>query len=174
MGTPTAPSTTPSARQALPVREGLSHGVGDRPRQTALMEVNFEIAQRAPGENVPPQDARRVGATRRIARAYLACHRMPSLTFPVTLIVSELVTNAITHSGGAEVDFTMQIQDDLLYFAVRSDVATAPTRTKASDDDEHGRGLELVDLTVSGLGGTWGIGNDGTVWCLLPAKEAAQ
>ncbi|MEV0982128.1 ATP-binding protein [Streptomyces sp. NPDC049915] len=138
------------------------------------MEAAFEITRRRPGEKVAEQDARRVGAMRRIARAFLAYHRLPGMACPVMLIVSELVTNAITHSGGSEVACTMQIQDDLLYFAVRSDVATVPSRAKAGDDDEHGRGLELVDLTVSGLGGTWGIGNDGTVWCLLPAKGAAQ
>ncbi|MFI8432606.1 ATP-binding protein [Streptomyces sp. NPDC079020] len=119
---------------------------------------------------MPCPEARRVGAMRRIARAYLAHHGMAGMEFPVTLIVSELVTNAIVHGQGTEVGFTMAFRADHLYIAARSDGPgiRAPDHAPAVDD-EHGRGLQLVAFMVSELGGMWGIEDDGTtVSCHLP------
>lgn len=175
MGTATAPSTTLTAREAPADHTGLPLGLGDRPRPGGLMQTSFEIARRAQGEEIPLRDALRVGVTRRIARAYLSFHRLPSLAFPVSLVLSELVTNAIQHSGGTEVTVTMQHEDDLLYAGVTSDVPGNLTFRETSEDAESGRGLLLVMVTVSGLDGTWGVSDDQrTVWCLLPTEGGAQ
>ncbi|MBV1940866.1 ATP-binding protein [Streptomyces sp. BV286] len=111
---------------------------------------------------------------RRIARAFLSFHRLSSMAFPVSLIVSELVTNVVTHSWGTEATFTLQNQDGLLYVAVGSNVVGTYSRREINEDAEHGRGLLLVLMTVSELDGVWGVSEDRkTVWCLLPAEEAA-
>ncbi|MFD9248415.1 ATP-binding protein [Streptomyces bottropensis] len=171
MGTATAPSTTLSAREALASDGGLPRGAGDRPRPGYLMQTSFEIAGRSRSAEVPLSDALRVRQMRRIARAFLSFHRLPSMAFPVSLIVSELVTNVVTHSWGTEATFTLQHQDGLLYVAVGSNVAGTYSRREIDEDAEHGRGLLLVLMTVSELDGAWGISDDRkTIWCLLPAK----
>ncbi|GAA1192676.1 hypothetical protein GCM10009654_57440 [Streptomyces hebeiensis] len=139
------------------------------------MRTSFEIDRRAQGEEIPPRDALRVGAMRRIARAFLSFHGLSSLASPVSLIVSELVTNAIQHSGGTEVTVTMQRQDDLLYAGVTSNVPGNVALREAGEDAESGRGLLLMTATVDGLDGTWGISDDRrTVWCLLPTQGKAR
>ncbi|WP_435800299.1 ATP-binding protein [Streptomyces coeruleorubidus] len=112
---------------------------------------------------------------RRIARAFLSFHRLSSMAFPVSLIVSELVTNVVTHSWGTEATFTLQHQDGLLYVAVGSNVAGTFSLREINEDAENGRGLLLVLMTVSELDGVWGVSDDRkTVWCLLPAKAEDQ
>ncbi|MEU6405670.1 ATP-binding protein [Streptomyces sp. NPDC046985] len=139
------------------------------------MQTSFEIARRPQGEEIPLRDALRVGATRRITHAFLSYHSLSSLAFPVSLIVSELVTNAIQHSGGTAVDVTMQHQDDLLYVGVTSNVPGDLALRETSDDAENGRGLLLMTVTVGGLDGTWGVSDDKrTVWCLLPTQGKAR
>ncbi|MER7057100.1 ATP-binding protein [Streptomyces sp. NPDC000351] len=92
-----------------------------------------------------------------------------------TLIVSELVTNAIKHSGGSQVAFRMQLQEELLYLAVESSASGKPAVRETDNDAEHGRGLQLVEYAVFALDGIWGVSDDGaTVWCLLPAMGEDQ
>ncbi|WP_414820644.1 ATP-binding protein [Streptomyces rubrogriseus] len=141
------------------------------PGRPPSMEVNFGITLRGPAEPIPDQDARRVSRMRRLARARLNHCGLASMTDPVTLVVSELVTNAIMHSGGTQVGFRMQLRDGLLYLAVGSDAPGKPAVRKPNDEAEHGRGLQLVEFVVLGSGGVWGISDDGAaVWCLFPAK----
>lgn len=142
-----------------------------RVREADAMEVNFGITLRGPAEPIPDQDARRVSGMRRLARARLNHCGLASMTDPVTLVVSELVTNAIMHSGGTQVSFRMQLRDGLLYLAVGSDTPGKPAVREPNTEAEHGRGLQLVEFVVLGSGGVWGISDDGAaVWCLFPAK----
>ncbi|MFF8399834.1 ATP-binding protein [Streptomyces sp. NPDC016172] len=176
MGTATAPSTTLPAGKGLAGREGLPLPNGVRPRSEGRLKSSFDIAQRGAREGLPRRDANRVGAMRRIARAFLAYHRLDAMEFVVSLIVSELVTNAIVHSRGTKVDFTMTFRDGELHIAVRNDGMSVCTPDRAaSDDAEHGRGLQLVASMVHELGGTWGVESDRhTVSCNLPATGEAQ
>ncbi|MEU2248746.1 ATP-binding protein [Streptomyces sp. NPDC019224] len=140
-----------------------------------MLQTSFEIDQRPQGEGISMRDALRVGATRRIAGAFLSLHQLSNMAFPVALILSELVTNAIQHSSGTEVTVTMQCTRDLLYAGVTSNVPGNLTLREAGDDAESGRGLLLMAATVSGLDGTWGVSDDQrTVWCLLPAEGGVQ
>ncbi|MEU9774832.1 ATP-binding protein [Streptomyces sp. NPDC047968] len=124
---------------------------------------------------MPELDAQRVPSMRRITQARLNWCGLRDMTEPVALIVSELVTNAIVHSGGTLVELRMQLQDGALYVAVGSDVPGTPTVSEADGEAEHGRGLLLVEYTVKSLDGVWGVSDDKTtVWCLLPAKGEAQ
>jgi two-component sensor histidine kinase len=113
---------------------------------------------------------------RRIARAFLAYHELDVMEFVVGLIVSELVTNAVVHSRGRKVGFDMALRDGHLHIVVRNDTTgVCIPNCAASDDDEHGRGLQLVAFAVREVGGTWGIEDDGmAVACHLPVTGGTQ
>ncbi|MFI5682316.1 ATP-binding protein [Streptomyces sp. NPDC051636] len=179
MGTATAPSTTLPAGSVLAGQKEASLRPSPRILKEDAMDTAFCIMQRAPGQPVPTRDARRVPNMRRIARARLNLCGLTSMVEPVTTIVSELVTNAVVHSGGTEVTFRMQLQDGLLYVAVGSNGpgSTKPTVQASDADAEHGRGLQLVKHMVEESDGAWGVNDQGattTVWCLFPTKEGDQ
>lgn len=176
MGTATALSTALPAGEELAGHAGLALRHGVRPRPEGRLETTFDIAPRRAGEELPARDANRAGAMRRIARAFLSFHSLTHMEFAVSLIVSELITNAVMHSQGTKVEFTLAFQDDRLHIAVRNDRAGIRTPARhASIDDEHGRGLQLVALIVTEAAGTWGIEGDGmTVSCSLPITGGPQ
>ncbi len=175
MGTATGPSTTlpPGSVLAGQGKGPLRPNV--RVLETDVMEANFGIARRRPGEPIPERDARRISGMRRLTRARLNHCGLSSMSDSAVLIVSELVTNAVKHSGGTRVAFRMQLQGDLLYLGVESGASGKPAVRETDDDAEHGRGLQLVEYVVSALDGIWGVSGDGTtVWCLLPATGQDQ
>ena len=171
MGTAMAPSTALPSGSVLAGQEETRLRRSAPVRAVDVMQAHFGIGQRGPGEPVPEQDAHRVRRMRRLTRARLNYCGLSGMTDPVTLVVSELVTNAILHSGGTQVAFTMQLQDGLLYVSVGSDTPGKPAVREADSYAEHGRGLQLVECMVEGLDGTWGVSDDGTtVWCLFPVR----
>lgn len=151
--------------------------VTDRPRNARhqpwraplpddLISVCFEVC---PGwGGIAEGDARRVQMARRVTTARLRYCGLESLIDDAVLIVSELVTNAIQHSGGAQVTFTMTVRDGFLRIAVHAETTGRPTVRSADDDAERGRGLFLVQCLTTDHGGTWGTSDDGaTTWCNL-------
>jgi len=72
------------------------------------------------------------------------------------LIVSELVTNALPHSGDP-----IQIRLDYGHRGVRIEVTDSgsgtPARQAPSTDAEQGRGLQLIDALIAEYRGTRGI-----------------
>ncbi|MDH2392810.1 ATP-binding protein [Streptomyces sp. HNM0663] len=86
------------------------------------------------------------------------------------LIVSELVTNAVVHTGGALVACELLMQAEYLRITVQ-DQGVAPTGPHVCrvSDEERGRGLLLVE-TVSSAWGTYaaGTGAGRVVWAELP------
>ncbi|WNI21190.1 ATP-binding protein [Streptomyces sp. ITFR-16] len=86
------------------------------------------------------------------------------------LIVSELVTNAVVHTASTRVVCELRCLDGRLRIAVQ-DQGHQPggPRLGRSADDEHGRGLLLVDAMCS----AWGSRDAGDrsgriVWAELP------
>ncbi|MFD7003556.1 ATP-binding protein [Streptomyces mirabilis] len=133
------------------------------------MSTCFAITRRKDSEGVPPEDASRVGAMRRLARARLKCCGLHKMSDDVALIVSELVTNAILHSGGTQITFGMTIRGGFLRISVHDEVPGHPEIRPANGDAETGRGLYLVASLVDAHHGTWGISEAGaTIWCSLP------
>lgn len=143
-------------------------------RDSDEMNVSFAIAARGEGQAVPPQDARRVGAMRRLVKARLTFCGLTHMTDTVSLVVSELVTNAIVHGRGTTVVFSMELKAGYLRVAVRNDVPVQPTVQYASDDAEHGRGLQLVEWCTAASGGNWGVSDGAEVWCEFPVKGEDQ
>jgi anti-sigma regulatory factor (Ser/Thr protein kinase) len=125
-------------------------------------------------------DPREVGRARRWTRSRLAGFGMEpeeSLAETLVLLVSELVTNAVVHTGRPAVL-------RLLFSGcpaagegtVRIEVVDAsgrpPRRRRAEGDDTGGRGLELV----GGLADRWGWLQEGAgkrIWCELDRGSGA-
>ncbi|MCX5008651.1 ATP-binding protein [Streptomyces sp. NBC_00638] len=141
-----------------------------RPVQTDdLMSVCFEVSPRRTGEDVAEQDARQVRRARVLVAARLKFCGLEPLVDDVTLIVSELVTNAIVHSGSTQVTVTFAVVDSVLTISVHDEKQSVPEIRIAGRDAETGRGLFLVEHITTARGGVWGTSNAGaTTWCSLP------
>ncbi|GIH73512.1 ATP-binding protein [Sphaerimonospora thailandensis] len=133
----------------------------------ALPGIHHEI--RLPGDPASVSHAR--SEVRR-----LLGHEHPAVD-DVTLVTSELVTNAIKHSGcqaGDFIRFTLVASDGVVRVEVH-DPGSAPAepRLRLDPDAEDGRGLLIVDEIST----EWGIcerddGPGRTVWCAIRFAHA--
>ena len=111
-------------------------------------------------------DPAEVGRARRWARSRLAGSGIGDdepLAETLILLISELVTNAVVHTGCPAV-LRMLFKGPGVRVEVADASDRAPFRRKAAGDDTNGRGLELVD----GLADRWGWQPEGAgkrIWC---------
>ncbi|MEU7279099.1 ATP-binding protein [Streptomyces sp. NPDC045431] len=116
-------------------------------------------------------DPAEVGRARRWARSRLAGSGIGEdepLAETLVLLISELVTNAVVHTGCPAVLRMLFGAGSAEAGTVRVEVAdrsSCPPRPRHADgDDTNGRGLELVD----GLADRWGWQAEGAgkrIWC---------
>ncbi|MFB7075483.1 ATP-binding protein [Streptomyces sp. NPDC056290] len=111
----------------------------------------------------------------RLARK-LASHRLDTWGYPyesdtnttVTLIVAELVSNAVTHGRVPGRDFALSLSHDEGRGVVRIEVTDThpvlPTRRTPGTDEDGGRGLLLVDALATDWGVHDRLGPGKTVW----------
>lgn len=103
-----------------------------------------------------PADPRAVSEARRQVRAAVRYWRLPVDVDVAALLVSELVTNAITHdenrAGAPRVTLSIRCSGGRLRVDVHDTSPEPPLLTGASDCAEGGRGLFLVDS----LADSWG------------------
>lgn len=87
------------------------------------------------------------------------------------LIVSELVTNAVVHSGSSLITCTLVLGDALLQVEVTDQGAggTAPVAGHAAPDETAGRGLLLVSAVSEAWGASPAIPQGWTVWATVRA-----
>jgi signal transduction histidine kinase len=143
-------------------------------RDGEVMNARFEVVPRSGDDPPRLQDASRVGTMRRIAAARLRYWGITALIDEVLLILSELLTNALLHSGTKEISLCIAVRDGFLYVTVTDGMPGSATRKYANDKAESGRGLALVEAMVKANGGDWGTSDAGTqTWCSLavPAEE---
>jgi anti-sigma regulatory factor (Ser/Thr protein kinase) len=117
-------------------------------------------------------DPAEVGRARRWARSRLAGSGIEEdepLAETLVLLISELVTNAVVHTGCPAV-----LRMLFGRAGVRVEVADAsdrpPAPRRADGDATNGRGLELVD----GLADRWGWQREGagkSIWCEVDRAE---
>lgn len=135
-----------------------------------MLQVQLEVGS----------DPEEVGRARRWARSRLAGFGLEpdgSLVETLVLLVSELVTNAVVHTGRPAV-LRMFLSGRLVTGrrTVRIEVAdtssSPPLRRRAEGEATGGRGLELV----GGLADRWGWLQEGTgkrIWCELDSGSGA-
>lgn len=95
------------------------------------------------------------GRARRAARTMLTDWRLERLVEDVDLVVSELVTNALLHSGdlgagaAAPIRFELDLRGRTLTCRVVDSSPLPPRPEEAADTAESGRGLILVDALAA-------------------------
>ncbi|WP_221351550.1 ATP-binding protein [Streptomyces beigongshangae] len=127
--------------------------------------------------------AQRFSATRRGARLarLLAAHQLTAWGHPhgtvvhdaVVLVVAELAANAALHGCVPGRDFALRLARDdgrgVLLVEVSDTHPTLPVRAAPTADEDHGRGLVLVDALAARWGVRDRVGPGKTVWaeCVL-------
>ncbi|MFI9805331.1 ATP-binding protein [Streptomyces sp. NPDC052301] len=116
-----------------------------------------------------------VARARRLAHARLSGWSVSADTCDsAALVISELVTNAVVHTASSRVVCELHDHDDMVRIAVR-DEGCAPGEPHPSPqrpDEEHGRGLFLVDALCR----AWGVQEHGPgllVWAELARQTDA-
>ncbi|MEU0006199.1 ATP-binding protein [Streptomyces sp. NPDC006314] len=159
---PSAPLGTDAAAD----RSGLGAARGATPSgDAAPRRFRFELAAH-PGS---------VAQARRLAHARLTGWAVcADICDNAALVISELVTNAIVHTASSRVVCELHDHDDTVRIAVR-DEGCAPGEPHPSPqrpDEEHGRGLFLVDALCR----AWGAQEHGPgllVWAELARQTGA-
>ncbi|KPC67693.1 ATPase [Streptomyces sp. NRRL WC-3753] len=158
---PSAPLGTDATVGSLGL--GAAMGAGSSGATAAERRFRFELAAH-PGS---PSQARRL--TRARLSGWAVCE---DTCDTAALVVSELVTNAIVHTASRHIVCELHDADDLVRIAVR-DEGCAPGQPHPSEsqqpEDEHGRGLLLVDALCD----AWGAHENGPgllVWAELPRR----
>jgi len=140
-----------------------------------VMSERFKVSASQDGTAPRREDACRVGIMRRIAAARLRYCGLEAMTDDVMLIVSELLTNALLHSGTTEISLSITVEDGVLRVLVRDGVSGECAPQSPTATVESGRGLLLVDALAKGCGGEWGTRDAGAeTWCSLPLPEEGR
>ncbi|WP_435877006.1 ATP-binding protein [Streptomyces acidicola] len=122
-----------------------------------------------------------VAHARRLTRARLSGWALCEDTCDTaTLVVSELVTNAIVHAAGRRVVCELHDRDDLVRIAVRDEgrAPGEPHPASQRPEEEHGRGLLLIEAMCR----AWGAQDAGPgllVWAdvprgVIPAQHSSE
>ena len=114
-------------------------------------------------------DASSAAVARRFVDETLGRWQCDELLDTVTLLVSELVTNAVLHAG-SQVELAVQLFADRLRIEVGDTSGTFVRRRTAGDEEGSGRGMALVEA----LAQAWGVDArpaGKVVWFELPRPD---
>ena len=126
----------------------------------AVLDQVQDVLQQAALELPPSRESPR--AARRFVEETLADWGREELLDTVTLLVSELVGNAVLHTT-SEVQLSVRLVADRLRVDVVDRSTALPRRRAAGADDQTGRGSDLVEILAT----AWGVSGrpDGkSVW----------
>ncbi len=114
-------------------------------------------------------DESAVADARHLVTTYLTDRELPSvLVGDAALATSELVTNALLH-GHPPIDLRLRIEGADVLIEVRDRATYQPRKLRPDENDEHGRGLQIV-AALSTRWGTRPTEHGKAVWCLLSAQ----
>ncbi len=138
-----------------------------------LADVGSQSSERAPVVLNLPCEALSPRKARRLVRDHCADWGLDDLAEPAELVVTELVTNAVTHAR-TECQVRLMRSGARLRVEVVDRGGGSPDMRAAGNDDEHGRGMLLVSM----LSGAWGVdsapGGGKRIWAdLVTAPLAA-
>ncbi|NAZ83710.1 SpoIIE family protein phosphatase [Kineococcus sp. R8] len=116
-----------------------------------------------------PADARAVSAARDYLRSTLADWDLPEPADAAELVVSELVTNALLHTGSsAALTLRHDVELSRLSVGVEDSSTRHPQPRVSRDDATGGRGMHIVEVVCE----RWWVAPSGdgkTVWAEMPA-----
>jgi DNA-binding NarL/FixJ family response regulator len=114
-------------------------------------------------------DPRSAGDARRFVAGTLEPWLLGPLVDTVTLLTSELVTNAVVHAG-SDVDVVVRLTGALARVEVTDRSELVPAPRLSSLDDDSGRGLALVQALARRWGTNRQPGGGKTVWFEVPRR----
>ncbi|MBT2395543.1 ATP-binding protein [Streptomyces sp. ISL-100] len=114
-------------------------------------------------------EAEEVAGLRRVMALHLRLWGLSELTDAAQLCVTELVTNVLTHIGpGTPTTLVVSMAGTRLRIEVHDpDARALPTLLAATDRDESGRGMAIIDAITD----RWGVvlrADSKVTWCELP------
>jgi anti-sigma regulatory factor (Ser/Thr protein kinase) len=113
------------------------------------------------------------GQARRTVRAQLGEWGVPAgLVDDLVLVTSELVTNAFVHAR-PPIDLRIRRSEHEIVLEVQDRALLRPRRRRPEDDDEHGRGLNIVEAIAHDWG-TRTSESGKTVWCTVRLSAARE
>jgi serine phosphatase RsbU (regulator of sigma subunit) len=137
-------------------------GPGDRDDDIALLAARFDgIAPSDVAYWTFDPEVSSPGRARRLTRQALADWGLEELTDTAELLVSEIVTNAVRHAS-RPISLRL-LRTEVLRCEVGDDVPQLPRLRRATPEEEHGRGLFLVNR-LARRWGTTRLGTGKNVW----------
>ena len=117
-----------------------------------------------------PADTRAVGTARAYLRTTLIAWDLGATADTAELVVSELVTNALLHTGStAALTLRHDVRRSLLCVGVEDSSTQHPQPRESGDEATGGRGMHIVQLVAA----RWWVaphGSGKTVWADLPVS----
>jgi DNA-binding NarL/FixJ family response regulator len=126
----------------------------------AVLDQVQDVVHEATTHLPPSRESPR--AARRFVQGILPGWGCASILDTVTLLVSELVGNAVMHAG-SEVEVSVRLGTQRLRVDVIDRSTSVPRRRTAGSDDQTGRGSDLIEILAT----AWGVSGrpDGkSVW----------
>lgn len=130
--------------------------------ETAVVEIPKRWRLRLAAEVTAPREARDF-----VAQACASGHGEQYSELG-QLVISELVSNAVRHSGTA-IEIEVRLEPDRLWLCVHDEGAGMPMIVPPGSRTIGGVGLELVSRVSSAWGVTPDPRGGKDVWCVLPS-----
>jgi anti-sigma regulatory factor (Ser/Thr protein kinase) len=112
------------------------------------LEGNDVAAYRARFDLPPVETAPLIART--LVRTSLTAWGATELVDAAVLVVSEMVTNAVVHVGGAvALELRIERHGQEVHLALADGSSVRPLARELEDDDPHGRGIHLIEAVAN-------------------------